>query len=83
MRAGALMKQLMVVLVTAVGVSGCGWAAKLDAISKLDASRAAYRACIAQHENDASECEAERMTYQADLADAGRPRGVLTSWRWL
>ena len=77
------MKQWMVVLVTVAGVSGCGWSAKLDAMSKLDASRATFRACIAQHKNALSQCEAERVTYQVDLMDAGRPRGVLTSWRWL
>jgi hypothetical protein len=73
----------MVVLVTAIGVSGCGWTGKLDAMSKLDVSRASKRFCTAKYNNDASKCEAERVSYETDLKDAGRRRGVLTSWRWL
>ena len=78
-----MMKQSMVALIVMVAVSGCGWTGKLDAMSRLDASRAVYRACVAEHKNELSRCEAERVAYQADLADAGRQRGVLTSWRWL
>jgi len=77
------MKRWTVLLITMVGISGCGWAGKLDAMSKLDVSRATYKACIAQHRTGASACEAERVSYQSDLADAGRLRGVLTSWHWL
>ncbi|HYM18632.1 MAG TPA: hypothetical protein VEU06_08720, partial [Micropepsaceae bacterium] len=70
------------VLATALGIAGCGWAAKVEAISRLDGSRAAYRACIDQNKNSPSHCETERKTYQADLADAGRPRGFFTWWPW-
>ncbi len=77
------MKPWMAVLIAAVAVSGCGWAEKLDALSRLDVSRAAYRACVAEHKSDQAQCESQRISYQADLEDAGRPRGVLTLWSWL
>jgi len=70
------------VLAMGLLIAGCGWAAKLEAISRLDGSRAAYRACTAQGKNDPQQCETERKAYEADLADAGRPRGVFTGWSW-
>jgi hypothetical protein len=77
------MKQGAVVLIAAIALCGCGWAEKIHAVSRLDASRTAYRACVAEHKSEQAQCESQRITYQADLEDAGRPRGFLTIWPWL
>jgi hypothetical protein len=74
------MKNLAVVLVGAATLYGCGIASKMDALSNLDALRAAYKTCMTQHKHDPSECEAARLTYQAGLSDAGKTRGILTNW---
>ena len=74
-RRGAVLAMMLLIM-------GCGWAAKVEAISRLEGSRAAYRACAAQIKDDPRRCETERKTYEADLADAGRPRGVFTWWPW-
>jgi hypothetical protein len=77
------MKQGLVVLIAAIALGGCGWADKVHAMSRLDASRTAYRTCAAEHKTDQAQCESQRIAYQADLEDAGRPRGFLTIWPWL
>jgi hypothetical protein len=69
-------------LATVLGIAGCGWAAKVEAISRLDVSRSAYRTCVAQNKDAPSRCETERRTYEADQADAAQPRGVFTWWPW-
>jgi hypothetical protein len=71
------------VLVGAACLSACGITGKLDAVSSMEASGASYRSCMVDHSSDSTTCEAQRVRYQADLAEAGKMRGVLTDWRWL
>jgi hypothetical protein len=71
------------VLLSAACLSACGITGKLDAVSHMEASGTSYKACLAEHKRDPSACDAARVTYQADLADAQKMRGVLTDWRWL
>jgi hypothetical protein len=77
---GAALKKLGVVLIGSVWLCGCGIVGKLDAISNLEASSASYKACLAEHRRDATSCEVQRASYQADLSEAQRTRGMLTNW---
>lgn len=49
-------------------VAGCGLAAKINARNDMEASKTAYKVCLAQHPQDVEPCEASREAYQADLA---------------
>jgi hypothetical protein len=75
-------REFVAVLMATLGLSACGITGKLDAVSKLEASRASYRQCLAQRDN-ATNCELQKARYQTDIMEAGRTRGTLTDWRWL
>ncbi len=62
------MKRLLIVPALAVLLSGCGIAAKVNARHDMEASKVAYKACLAQHGLDATPCEGPRQAYEADLA---------------
>lgn len=72
------MKTLLVVL-TALALSACGITGHNQAAAAADTSLAAYKACLAQHQTDVNACEAARLTYEADLANLNRPRGVINN----
>jgi hypothetical protein len=74
------MKGFIAVAACAVTLGGCGIASKMDSLSILDSSRAAYRTCITEHRNDPAACNEARLAYQADLDEAERPRGIFTNW---
>lgn len=76
------MKQLAILL-SAACLCGCGLIGKLDAVSSMERSAASYRACLADHRRDTATCEDRRATYQTDLAQAQKTRGILTDWRRL
>jgi hypothetical protein len=77
---GVSVKKLMFLAACAVTLSGCGIASKMESVSILDASRAAYKACISDDKNAPPACDTARLAYQTDLADAERTRGVFTNW---
>jgi hypothetical protein len=57
------------IAVTLAGlVAGCGIAAKINARNDMQASKAVYKACLAQHQEDVAACEGPREAYEADLA---------------
>lgn len=60
--------QMAISVVLAGLVSGCGIAAKVNARNDMEASKAAYKACLAQHPEDVPACEGPREAYEADLA---------------
>jgi hypothetical protein len=62
------LKQLFIVPALAVLLSGCGVAAKVNARQDMEASKVAYKACLAQHEQDAAACDGLRRAYEADLS---------------
>jgi hypothetical protein len=64
---GSAMNRLCFVLFVAVSLQGCGLAAKMDARNDMEGSKAAYKACLAQNPGKVSACEAERLSYEADL----------------
>jgi hypothetical protein len=47
-------------------LSGCGIAAKVNARQDMEASKAAYKACLATRAPEA--CEGQRQAYEADLS---------------
>ena len=75
---GAGMKYLIAAL-AALALCACGIADKRAANAQLDASLAGYKACLAVNTNNVMACEATRLTYQADLVNSTRPRGVISN----
>jgi hypothetical protein len=61
------MKRLFIVPVLAVLLSGCGVAAKVNARHDMEASKVAYKACLAERGQDAAACDGLRQAYEADL----------------
>ncbi len=51
----------------ALSLAGCGTIARQQARSDMEESKAAYKACLQQHPDDASACEALNKIYEADL----------------
>ena len=62
------MKRLFIVPVLAVLLSGCGVAAKVNARHDMEASKVAYKACLAERGQDAAACDGLRQAYEADLS---------------
>lgn len=62
------LKPLIIVGAFAVLLSGCGIAAKVNARNDMQASRTAYKTCLAQHPQDIAACEGPRQAYEADLS---------------
>jgi hypothetical protein len=50
------LKPLIIVGALAVLLSGCGIAAKVTARNDMEASKVAYKACLAQHGQDVAAC---------------------------
>src|SRR6266536_5947523 len=57
----------MTMAAVAVGLGGCGLAAKVNARSEMTQSESAYKACLVQHPGQVSACESVRLAYEADL----------------
>jgi hypothetical protein len=68
-------------------LGGCGIAAKVNARNDVEASKSAYKACLALHPQDVAACEGPREAYEADWAayratSAGiRPGATITDAR--
>lgn len=71
------MKCLSVAL-AAVVLCACGIAAQQEADAQLEASLAAYRACVLQHQDNVMECDTGREIYEAELLGSKRPRSVFS-----
>ena len=54
----------LLALTTAVGLTGCGLASRIDARRNYEASTAAYRACVTT--NPPQACEGKRLAMEAD-----------------
>ena len=50
------------------GLAGCGVAAKVNARHDMEASKVAYKACLAEHRQDVPACDGLRRAYEADLS---------------
>jgi hypothetical protein len=62
------MRRLIAGAASAALLSGCGGiAAKVNARNEMEASKGAYKACLAQHSQDVASCEAARLTFEADM----------------
>jgi hypothetical protein len=62
------MKRLFILPALAALLSGCAVAAKVNARHDMEASKVAYKACLAERGQDAAACEGLRQAYQADLS---------------
>lgn len=61
------MKRLVIVGAILV-LTGCAGTETVDARNELQASKAALKACLAQHPQDVRMCNGASAAYQADLA---------------
>ncbi len=66
-------KPLFLILAISILFSGCGIAANIRARNDVENSKAEYKACLKQHPDDLSKCDALKKAYEADL-DYWRPR---------
>ena len=74
------MKQACFLFALAASLSACALAAKMDARSDMEASKAVYKACLADNPKTVSACQAQQLSYEADLkAYQATPAGMLTS----
>lgn len=64
------------VLAVALSLSGCTLAIH-QARKDMETSKAAYKACLKQHSDDLSKCEASEKAYEADLKAFRAERGLL------
>ena len=61
------MRKLFALIIILVLGSGCGVVA-MDRIGReMELSKATYKKCLEQNQNDPSKCEALRRAYEADL----------------
>ncbi len=60
-------KLLFVTLSVSILLSGCGLAADVQARNDVENSKAEYKACLKQHPDDLSKCDALKKAYEADL----------------
>ncbi len=61
------MWKVVILGMAALSLTGCGTVARQQARSDMEESKAAYEACLQQHPDDASACEALNKIYEADL----------------
>ncbi len=61
------MWKVVILGMVALSLAGCGIIARQQARSDMEESKAAYNACLQQHPDDASACEALNKIYEADL----------------
>ncbi|MGH7029624.1 MAG: hypothetical protein ACREE9_05850 [Stellaceae bacterium] len=74
------MKQVCFLFALAISLSACALQAKMNALDDMKASKAAYKTCLAENPKDVSACQAEQLSYQADLkAYEATSTGMLSS----
>ncbi len=61
------MKRFCFLLMTAVSLSACGLAVRMEVRDEMNGSKAAYKSCLAENPKNISACEALRLAYEADL----------------
>jgi hypothetical protein len=79
-------KPSTIFVVLALGtLTGCGIAARVNARHDMEASKAAYKACLVENSQNVSACGGWRRAYEADLsgyqatAAATRPQPVYSN----
>ena len=60
------MKSVAAILLSLAGLAGCSGALTADVHDKMEASLAAYQACLAEHVPDQAACDGARRIYEAD-----------------
>ncbi len=73
------MKRFFLLATVAVSLSGCGVAVRMEAHSDLEASKAAYKSCLAAKPASPSDCESLRLAYEADLKAFEATAGGISS----
>ncbi len=64
---GIFIARVLIIGATASALTACGAVAIGRARSDMDASKAAYKACLEQNPKAVGNCEALRLAYQADV----------------
>lgn len=59
---------LVLGLILAPTLAGCGIAATVRAREDMEQSKSAYKQCLGQHSQDPSQCTALRQAFEADMA---------------
>jgi hypothetical protein len=74
------MKQAGFLFALALSLSACALQAKMNALDQMNASKAAYKTCLMANPSKVSACQAEQLSYEADLkAYEATASGMLTS----
>lgn len=74
------MKQACFLFALAISLSACALQAKMNALDEMKASKAAYKTCLADNPKTVSACQAEQLSYEADLkAYEATSAGMLTT----
>jgi outer membrane biogenesis lipoprotein LolB len=60
-------KRILSALIACSLLAACGVVAKANARNDMQQSLAVYKACLAQHPQDVSQCEGARLAYDADM----------------
>lgn len=77
---GSVMKQACFLVALAISLSACALQAKMNALDDMKASKAAYKRCLEDNPRNVSACQAEQLSYEADLkAYEATGAGMLTS----
>lgn len=57
----------LVAIACVVALSGCGAPRMMRAADDMEASKAAYKACLTENPSEPSNCEGLRLAYEADV----------------
>jgi hypothetical protein len=61
------MNRVVVLMLAASSLSGCGIAAKVNARNSMQESLAAYKACLVQNPQNVNACQGAKLAYDADM----------------
>lgn len=64
---GSVMKEAGFLFALAVALSACALQAKMNELDQMNASKAAYKECLMANSGKVSTCQAEQLSYEADL----------------
>jgi hypothetical protein len=77
---GSIMKQAGFLFALAMLLSACALQAKMNELDQMNASKAAYKECLIANPGKVSACQAEQLSYEADLkAYEATAEGMTTS----
>ncbi len=78
---GRSMKQALLLWVLTLSLSACALQAKMNALDGMKTSKAASKECLMANPNKVSVCQAEQLSYQADLKAYEATAGAMSASR--